>query len=431
MEKKSDTRESIKEAPEQKSAAWTTQRKILLIALPLLTCVVYFFSNPKPNAFYDYTFRIAVALLHGHVGLFEKPPSWLNEMVPFGAEYYSVFPLGAVWTMLPAALLKELGVIAGFPANAIGALAAGGIALLLGLLALRYDLTARRRVSLVCFVVFGTWMWCNLMFAGAWQLALGFAVLGQTGALYFTLVNRKPLLAGLFFALGFGNRTEILLLAPVFVYMMCAESGATAAAAAASFVDLREGLVKRWPAIAKFLICPLVLGVLTLAYNYARFGSIFDFGYARIPGVLDEPWYRHGIFSVYAIPLNFKAMLIEPWKRIAQYPYLVPTGFGGSILLSSPYLFFLFRRGAREPRIKMVAWMSIAVLTLLLWCHGNPGGWQFSYRYATILLPWFFLILLENSPKKVSIIETVFIIASIAINAYATYLFLWTDYVKP
>lgn len=420
----------MKEVPEQKSVVWTTERKILLMGLPLLTCVVYFFSNPKPNAFYDYTFRIAGALLRGHVGLFEKPPSWLNEMVPFGAEYYSVFPLGAVLTMLPVALLKELGVVTDFPANVIGALTAGAIALVLGLLALRYDLTVWRRVLLVCFVVFGTWMWCNLMFAGAWQLALGFAVLGQTGAIYFTLVNRHPFLAGLFFALGFGNRTEILLLAPVFAYLMCVESGVTAAMAT-SLVGLREELVKRWPAIAKFLICPFVLGVLTLAYNYARFGSISDFGYARIPGVLDEPWYKHGIFSVYAIPLNFKAMLIEPWKRIAQYPYLVPTGFGGSILLSSPYLFFLFRRGAPEPCVKIAAWVAIATLTLLLWCHGNPGGWQFSYRYAMILLPWIFLILLQNSPKKITIIESIFITVSIAINAYATYLFLWTDYVKP
>ena len=33
-------------------------------------------------------------------------------------------------------------------------------------------------------------------------------------------------------------------------------------------------------------------------------------------------------------------------------------------------------------------------------CHGNPGGWQFSYRYATILLPWMFLLLAGNGPAK-------------------------------
>ncbi len=132
-----------------------------------------------------------------------------------------------------------------------------------------------------------------------------------------------------------------------------------------------------------------------------------------------------------AIPSNFKAMVLETWKIIEQYPYIVPTGFGGSIFLSSPYLFFVFRRGAQNRRRKLMAWAAIIALTLLLWCHGNPGGWQFSYRYAMILLPWIFLILLENSPKRVSVIEVLLITASIAINAYATYLFLWTDYVKP
>lgn len=34
-------------------------------------------------------------------------------------------------------------------------------------------------------------------------------------------------------------------------------------------------------------------------------------------------------------------------------------------------------------------------------CHGNPGGWQFSYRYATILLPWMFLLLAVNGPGEV------------------------------
>ena len=57
---------------------------------------------------------------------------------------------------------------------------------------------------------------------------------------------------------------------------------------------------------------------------FARFGSPFDFGLARLPGVLDEPWYRHGIFSVYAIPANAWQMLLEPWHRIARPPYFLP-----------------------------------------------------------------------------------------------------------
>lgn len=75
--------------------------------------------------------------------------------------------------------------------------------------------------------------------------------------------------------------------------------------------------------------------------------------------------------------------------------------------------------------------IAIRVLTFLLWTRGNPGGWQFSYRYAMTLLPWIFLILLENSAEEITTLEWLAYLASIAINAYATYLFFWTDYVKP
>jgi hypothetical protein len=124
-------------------------------------------------------------------------------------------------------------------------------------------------------------------------------------------------------------------------------------------------------------------------------------------------------------------MIFEPWKRITQYPYLVPTGFGGSIFLSCPLLLLLFRRGARDKGAKAAAWLAIAGLTFILWLHGNPGGWQYSYRYAMILLPWMFLILLENGSAKLSKSEAALSLASMAVNGYATYLFLWTDYVRP
>ena len=408
-------------APEQNfSAPPSAPVKLTPLWLAAATGLVYFFSNPKPQFHYDYTFRIAGALLRGAVGLRERPPSWLNEMVPFDGFYYSVFPLGSVLTMLPVAVLKAAGLIEQFPAAVIVGVIAGAISLFLFLLARSREVSAQRRWALVLFVMFGTWMWCNLAYGGAWQIALGFAVLGQLGALYFTLAAPMPLVAGLFFALAFGNRTEVVLLAPLFMYLLWRGSEAAP----------RENKT-RWLAILKFCAFPFLLGAATLAYNHARFHSPFDFGYARIPGVLEEPWYRHGIFSVHSIPRNAWAMLLEPWKVLEKYPYLVPTGFGGSILISSPFLLTAFRRGARDRELKIVAWAAVTLLTLVLWLHGNPGGWQFSYRYAMILLPWLFLILLENGPRKVSAAEYVLLAFSIIANAYGTYLFLWTDYVRP
>src|SRR5262249_41781344 len=233
----------------------------------------------------------------------------------------------------------------------------------------------------------------------------------------------RPTLAGLCFALAFGNRTEIILLAPIFIYLTIKHAPPDA-------VKDDMGRWRHWQRIARFVAIPIALGLLTLGYNYARFSSILDFGYARIPGVLDEPWYQHGIFSIHAIPLNVSAMLFETWRRVPRFPYITPTGFGGSIFLSCPFLIYLFRSGARDARLKTMAWIAVAILTLMLWLHGNPGGWQISYRYAMELLPWMFLILLENCPKKVGPIEVALLLASIAINVYSTWLFLWTQYIN-
>lgn len=399
------------------SCVFVRKQRYLLPALVAGVCLIYYFSNPRPRSFYDYTFRIAGALLEGELGLDRQPPSWLNEMVPLNGRYYSAFPLGSVLTMIPVALLQKWRLIESFPAGVVAAVIAGAVAFFFFLLSGKYQATLPSRLIFTLFPLFGTWMWCNLMFAGAWQIALGFAVLGQVGALYFTLLKPQPLIAGLFFALAFGNRTEVILVVPIFLYLIYKHS-----------VERGE---KALPAISSFLSFPVILGVFTLAYNYARFSSVFDFGYGRIPGVLAEPWYQHGIFSVYAIPLNARQMLFEPWKIIDDYPYLVPTGFGGSIFLNSPFLLLLFRKSARECGLKTLSWCAIGVLTLLLWCHGNPGGWQFSYRYAMVLLPWMWLILMENSRNRVSVIELILFVLSVAINAYGTYLFLWTDYVRP
>src|SRR5262245_42651834 len=165
--------------------------KLIPLALFIAAFAVYYFSNSHSGSYYDYTFRTAEAMLNGRLGLTERPPDWLNEMVPSNGQYYSVFPLGAVLAMLPLAALKRLGLIELFPGTLTAALLAAAAAVLFYLLSARYDDGVKRRLILALMPVFGTWMWPNLAFAGAWQVALGFAVVGQLGALYFILIDRK------------------------------------------------------------------------------------------------------------------------------------------------------------------------------------------------------------------------------------------------
>src|SRR6266496_6576642 len=101
-------------------------REVLLaIAVSLFAAMAFYFSTKATLHDLDYTNQIASALLHGQLGLQEKPPDWLNEMIPWEGRYYSAFPLGAVLSMLPIALLRNTGLIQSFPGRVLAALIAG------------------------------------------------------------------------------------------------------------------------------------------------------------------------------------------------------------------------------------------------------------------------------------------------------------------
>src|SRR5215468_3222602 len=92
--------------------------------LSLFAALAFYFSTNATLHDLDYTSQIASALLHGHLGLREKPPEWLNEMIPWGNRYYSAFPLGAVLSMVPIAILQKASLIHNFPGHILAALIA-------------------------------------------------------------------------------------------------------------------------------------------------------------------------------------------------------------------------------------------------------------------------------------------------------------------
>ena len=413
----------------------TVRQFWIAAGLSLFAAIAFYFSTNATLRDLDYTSRIASALLSGHLGLREKPPDWLNEMIPHRDSYYSAFPLGAVLSMVPIALLQKAGLIHHFPGHVLAALIAGACVYFFFQLTKAFGANYSslegsalvRRILLALFPIFGTWTWCNLGFGGAWQIALGLALLGQTAALYFTLVRPSPFVAGAFFALAFGNRTELLITLPLYTYFLWRRPNEELTPSSRSRM-VRKGLRENVPMAMRFLSVPATLALLTAAYNFARFHSIFDFGYTHIPEVREEPWYEHGLFSIHAIPWNMYTMLFQGFESVSYFPYILPNGFGCSIFLASPFLCLLFREGGRY---KVAAWVAIASLTLVLWCHGNPGSWQFSYRYAMILLPWMFLLLTANGTAKITVSEISLFAVSVAINGMATWLFLWTDQIQP
>src|SRR5438874_10208169 len=300
-------------------------------ALALVALLLFYFSIKATQQHFDYTSRIASALLQGDLGLRQPAPSWLNEMVPANGRYYSVFPLGAVLSMMPVAVLQKTKLIHDFPGRALAALIAALSVWFLFRLSVIGTQSLPKRLLLSLLPIFGTWTWCNLGFGGAWQIALGLALLGETAALYFTLVQPSPFVAGAFFALAFGNRTELLITLPLYLYFLRRRLNG-GAVSWSRIRGIKRELWENGPIAIRFVSIPAILALLTAAYNFARFHSIFDFGYLHIPEVPQEPWYEHGLFSIHAIPWNIYTMLFQGFESISYFPYILPNGFGCSIL---------------------------------------------------------------------------------------------------
>src|SRR5262249_12028328 len=140
----------------------------IAIGLSLVAAIAFYFSTNPTLKDLDYTLEIASAFLRGDLGLKEKPPEWLNEMIPYGSRYYSAFPLGAVISMVPFALLQKTSLIHNFPARILAASIAGACVYFFFQLTKAFgsDYSSlkpkplARRILLALFPVFGTWTWC-------------------------------------------------------------------------------------------------------------------------------------------------------------------------------------------------------------------------------------------------------------------------------
>jgi hypothetical protein len=407
-----DTAESAP-APKPQRFPWD------VLIFCLLCGLVYRFSAKEPATYYDYPLRTADAFLNGSIGYMGEPPSFLNEMIflPEHGCYTSGFPLGQTLTALPFAWMKKHGWIENWGVEWLVAASMAAAAWWAVGLARHAGMSTLRSCWLAAALLFGTWAWTNIAAFDAWQIALGLGFAWELGALHALIVRRDPLMCGFWFALAFGQRTEIVTLAPFMVWLWWHQSSPQERAA-----WLDTGI--------RFSLTPLIVGGLTLAYNYVRFHKASDFGHSHVPHTLGTELYKYGIFAFEPEYWwrNFNVMFLKPWNRYDGLLGWVPDRFGCSILIASPLLFLLLRwRRGGSRMVEIIAWLALITLIVPLYCHGDPGCGQYGYRYGLPFLPWLYLILLRTCrPNRSTFLENALIFLSIGINAYATYVFRFT-----
>jgi hypothetical protein len=261
--------------------------------------------------------------------------------------------------------------------------------------------------------------WLTIGFAGTthWWAAgvAGPHLFAQTCGVFFTLLSlnlavrrRWPLAAGLMLGFAAASRLPMGLALP-------------------AILGLFGGGWRPHRTWVRVL-AGLALPALAVAwYNVARFGSPFDFGYARIPSgedrlVTDEPWFKDGILSPSYIPRHLKAMFLEGFQVVGEAPFLRPSWTGASLVLTAPFLFWsVLARG----RWVGLLWMSVALVMLPNVLHGSWGFAQFGYRFILDAVPLLLLLLGTAFRDRMDWIVIGTIVFGIAVHAYG----MWTIWV--
>ena len=165
-----------------------------------------------------------------------------------------------------------------------------------------------------------------------------------------------------------------------------------------------------------------------LIYNYMRFGSPLQTGYALIPGLLQETQYRDGFFSIVNIPRKLYALFLSAPAQVNGFPWIQSRHLGGlSILLTTPL--FLWSIKARRPDwFNLGAWVSVVLILIPILLHADAGGEQFGFRYAQDLYPFLFLLTARGLGGRISFEAWIAIAIGVLINLWgmgSTYFDWW------
>ena len=168
---------------------------------------------------------------------------------------------------------------------------------------------------------------------------------------------------------------------------------------------------------ALYLLLGLTIPVgLNGLYNYARYGTFLDIGYFLIPGVLQESWFRLGIFNIAYIPRHIYAILLQGPILLNVFPYFKPNWMGLGLFFTTPAFVYVFK----GPWDKLSKKAGVAVLCILpiLITHGTVGFSQFGYRFSLDFTPFLMLLTAKGMREKLGWSEKTLILLSLLVNLW-------------
>ena len=399
--------QEVAERPGRPSAAaLATQSRIAgLVALASAAALLYYLTVSE-RVTLDSFLPLADGFLHGRLFI-DQPMPWL-ELVPRAeGGWYSPFPPMPAIALMPFVALFGPG----FDQGIATALFGGANVALVWLLLRRSGVALVSANWLTAAFAVGSVHWWAAGTGSVWLHAQVVAVFFALLALHLAIRRRWPLLAGLFLGLAAASRLPMGLTLPLYLALYLRLSfppslRMPAAAELRSAIALLAGLA--------------VPAALVAAYNVARYGSPFVFGYELIPGVLDEPWYAKGLLSIDYLPRHLHLMFMRGFDLVDTFPWFRPNWSGASLLLTMPILLWLVKARSRTPLIAY-GWIAIVLALIPDVLHGAPGFAQFGYRFILDVLPIMLLMLGWVFRDRISVEARAAILIGIAVNAYGVW----------
>lgn len=325
---------------------------------------------------------LADAFLHGRLGLTPEQAAPLTEVVPFNGGLYVVYPPMPAIVLMPLVALFGTALLTNCVSVFVAGLAVGAAYLML--------MRMKFAPSVCCWTAalfaLGTNFWYISLSGSSWFFAHVVCSFFFFWATAEAFGGRRVFLAGLLLGAAALARLPAVLATPFLAF-----------AAAQQADGWRD---RAWRASQVFLGVAIFIGA-NMLYNYARYGTIGNKGYALIPGILQEPWYAKGIIHPSYLPRNLYAVIFQPPVLEDHFPYFVPSLFGTGIFFTTPAFLLMFL----APGKRLLTWIAVggAIATLLpALLHGWPGGNQFGYRFALDAAPFLVILLALGLGERVS-----------------------------
>lgn len=348
----------------------------LVISLFILSLFIYFKSSAGNTAFNHFTL-LANSFISGKLYI-EGDMPWL-EKIPIDQYRFYVAnpPLPAILSIIPVLMFGK-DIPQQYIAHFIGAL----IICVSFIISLKIKNDIKLAVWSSLLIGFGSINWYLITVGSTWYMAQITAELFLLLAIYALLKNKNPILVGLFIGFAYFSRIPTILTIPFFL------------------INLKKQNLKSY--LLLFLgIAPSV--IMNCLYNYSRFGVIWDIGYTLIPGVSTEPWYQKGIVNPVYILDHLKIIMFSLPSYENEFPYFIPSMFGYAIWFTTP-AFLLSLKNKFKDKFVWSSWLSIALVSLLIFSHGSTGFSQFGYRFAVDFYPLLLVLTIKsvatsNGPK--------------------------------